>query len=185
MLTLAEAKLQLNIPVSNTSHDVELQAFVDAAILAVEKYTGLTGDVRTVTGERRQTCPTSKLWLYRKPVQSVTSVERVDGSVTWDVADIDVDSDNGLIRVVSGPLFSGLLQITYEAGFVDVPHNLNLAGRIIVQHLWSTQRGAMGRGIRDREALDTSMSNLIGAGRGYAIPNAALELLGEPIPVVA
>lgn len=185
MITLDEAKLQLNIAVSNTEHDTELQAFVDAAITAVERYTGLVGLTRTISGERHQTPHTSKLWLLRKPVQLVMSVERVDGSQTWDVANIDVDADTGLLRVVDGPMFSGLLQITYEAGHMDVPDNLNLATRVVVQHLWSTQRGAMGRGIRDRSALDTSFDNLNAAGRGYAIPNAALELLGEPIPVVA
>lgn len=180
MLTLADAKLQLNITVPD--YDAELQAFVDAAILAVERYTGLAGDVRTVTDERHQV-NSSKLWLHNKPVQSVTSVARVDGSLTWDVTDLDVDTPSGLVRVVDGPRFSGLIQVTYSAGFTAVPENLNLAARIVVQHLWTTQRGAMGGG--PREALETSMNNLVGAGRGYAIPNAALELLGEPIPVVA
>lgn len=184
MITLADAKLQLNIDSSNTDHDVELQSFVDAAILAVERYTGLVGATKTISGERHQTPHTSRLWLDRKPVQSLTSVARVDGSLTWTVADLDVDAGTGLIRVVDGPLFSGLIEVTYDAGHTTVPDNLNLATRIVVQHLWSTQRGAMsGGGVR--ESMDTSMNNLIGAGRGYAIPNAALELLGEPIPVVA
>lgn len=184
MLTLAEAKLQLNISPSDTTHDVELQAFVDAAIIAVEKYTGLTGDVQAVTDERHQVPHTSKLWLFHKPVQSVTIVERVDGSLAWDVANIDVDVQSGLLRVVAGPLFSGLLTVDYQAGHTIVPGNLNLAARIIVQHLWETQRGAMG-GRDVRSVMDDSFENQFSGGRGYAIPIAALELLGEPIPVVA
>jgi hypothetical protein len=184
MLTLAEAKLQLNIAVSNVTHDVELQAYVDAAIRAVEKHTDTLGAVRTVTGERHNTCVTVRLRLHHRPVQSLTSLARVDASLTWDVADLDVDVEAGVLRVVSGPLFSGLLAATYEAGHDPVPPNHNLAARIIVQHLWQTQRGAMGG--RDIRGLDDSFDNVVVAtGRGYAIPNAALELLGEPIPVVA
>lgn len=184
MITLAEAKLQLNIPASDTTHDVELLAYVGAAIRAVEKHTGQAGDVRTVAGERHQTCGSSKLWLYHKPVQSVTMLARVDGSLTWDPADLDIDVNSGLLRVVSGPLFRGLVSVTYEAGHVPVPENYNLAARIIVQHLWQTQRGAMGNR-RVTTVMNDSMENLVNFGRGYAIPNAALELLGEPIPVVA
>jgi len=183
MLTLDEAKLQLNIPLSNTTHDVELQAYVDAAIRAVELHTGEFGDLREVAGERHSTPPTARLRLHHKPVQSVTTLERVDGSLAWDPADLDVDVAAGVLRVVRGPLFSGLLTVTYQAGYVNVPPNYNLAARIIVQHLWQTQRGAMG--MRDIRALEDSMTNLVNFGRGYAIPNAALELLGEPIPVVA
>lgn len=184
MITLADAKLQLNIDTLDTSHDVELEAYVAAAIAAVERHTNTVGDVRTVADERHQARGTAKLWLYRKPVQSVTTLARVDGTLTWDVADLDVDVNSGLLRVVSGPLFSGLVSVTYEAGHDPVPANYNLAARIIVQHLWSTQRGAMGNR-RVTTVMDDSMANLSNFGRGYAIPNAALELLGEPIPVIA
>lgn len=185
MITLAEAKLQLNIDASNTAHDVELQAFVGAAIRAVELHTGKVGDVRTITGERHHVCGTAKLWLHQKPVQSVTSVARVDATLTWDVDDLDVDVDSGLLRVLRGPLLSGLLSVTYQAGHAEVPANWNLAGRIIVQHLWQTQRGTMGARRPTAVMNDTTQNMVNLGGRGYAIPNAALELLGEPAPVVA
>lgn len=186
MLTLQEAKLQLNIPTANTTHDVELETYVQAAILVAEYHGGLLGELRTIAGERHVTCHWSQLRLFNKPVQSATSVARVDGSLTWDVANLDVDIDSGLLRVVSGPLFSGLLSVAYEAGHPagQVPQRLNLAARIILQHLWQTQRGAMTQqGVRS--VLDETVDNWTSQGRGYAIPNAALELLGEPIPVVA
>lgn len=183
MITLEEAKLQLNIPSSNTTHDVELQAFVDAAIETVGRFTGRAGLVRTVTGERHHVGHAWKLWLFQRPVQSVTSVARVDGTRTWNVADLDVDIDSGLLRVVDGPAFSGLLQIDYEAGYVNVPDRFNLAARIIVQHLWQTQRGAVAGG-DVRPIMEGSFDNRLNLGRGYAIPNAALELLGEPEPVL-
>lgn len=183
MLTLTEAKLQLNIDEADTSHDVELQVYVDAAVKVVERHTGLVGDLRTIANERHDEPPTARLWLHHRPVRSVASVQRVDGSMSWDPANLDVDEDEGALLVVSGPLFSGLLEVTYEAGHVEVPKEFNLAARIIVQHLWQTQRGAWaGRGVRT--VLEDSFENLVGGGRGYAIPNAALELLGEPAPVV-
>lgn len=185
MITLADAKLQLNIDASNTTHDAELTAYVGAAIRAVEKHTGQVGTLRAVAGERHQVCRTARLRLHQYPVASVITVARVDTTLTWDVADLDVDVDSGLLRVLSGPLFHGLLAVAYQAGSADVPENHSLAARIIVQHLWQTQRGAMAsRGVRP--ALNDSMDNLVNlGGRGYAIPNAALELLGEPVPVVA
>lgn len=186
MLTLQDAKLQLNIPAANTTHDVELETFVQAAILVAEFHGGLLGDLRTIASERHVACHWSQLRLFNKPVQSVSSIARVDGSLTWNVADLDVDVDSGVLRVVSGPLFSGLLAIDYEGGHPagQVPERLNLAARIILQHLWQTQRGAMGQQ-GGRSVLNESVENWTSHGRGYAIPNAALELLGEPIPVVA
>lgn len=184
MITLSEAKLQLNFPADDDgSQDEEVQAYVDAAGGVVERHTGEVGAVRTITGERRAVGDSWRLWLHNKPVQSLTSIARVDGSQTWNVADLDVETDAGLIRVVDGPLLSGLLEITYEAGHVNVPPNFNLAARIIVQHLWQTQRGTMGLG-DVRSTMEASFNDTT-VRRGYAIPNAALELLGESTPVVA
>lgn len=182
MLTLAEAKLQLNIDPSNTTNDVELQSFVDAAIGAVERHTGLVGTVRTVTDEKHTACFADKLWLDNKPVQSITSVTRVDVTQTWSVANLSVDVDTGVIRVLTGPLLTGLLKITYQAGYTIVPPNMNLAARIIVQHLWQTQRGP-GTGSA-RFAGDEPESSFT-AGNVFSIPHRALELLGEQPPVIS
>lgn len=182
MIDLAAAKQQLNIEADDTTHDVELQEYVGAAIGGVERYAGLFGAVRTVTGERHQLCRACKVWMFNKPVQSVTTVERVDGTQVWDVLDLDVDTEFGLIRVISGPLLNGLVKFTYQAGHVDPPKPMTLSARIVLQHLWTTQRGVMGglTGGDLRAALDTTADNLIGAGRGYAVPKAVWELLGEP-----
>lgn len=182
MITLDDAKLQLNIPALNATHDVELMAYVAAAVAAVERHTGTLGAVRTVSGERHVACGV-RLRLHSRPVQSVTSLARVDASRAWDVADLDVDVPSGVLRVIAGPRLSGLVEVTYEAGHAEVPDNYQLAARIIVQHLWQTQRGAMAARSA-RSVMDDSMANLVNFGRGYAIPNAALELLGEPIPVL-
>lgn len=183
MITLTEAKVQLNIPESDTTRDVELQAYVDAASDAVERYTGQVGTVRTISAERHATRRTHRLWLHQSPVQSLMSVARVDESQTWNVADLDVDVDSGLIRVLTGPLLSGLLEVTYEAGHETVPANYSLAARIILQHLWRTQRG-VGVATFTGTGETTTMESGEG-GMGFAVPRRAIELLGFPTPVVA
>lgn len=183
MITLTEAKLQLNIPESNTTHDGELQSYVDAVSDAVERYTGRVGEVRTITGERHATRDTYRLWLHHSPVQSLTSIARVDGSLTWNATDLDVDTDSGVIRVLSGSLLSGLLEVTYEAGHETVPANYSLAARIILQHLWRTQRG-VGVATFTGTGETTTMESGEG-GMGFAVPRRAIELLGFPTPVVA
>lgn len=178
MLSLSEAKEQLNI--TSAVHDSELGVFVDAATKVVERYTGRAVVAAEVT-ERHRVSGEQMLRLFRSPVTALGSI--VGPVYTWDTANLDLDTDAGIVTVLSGPLFGGLLTVTYTAGYTDVPENYNLAARVIVQHLWETQRGRMG-GPRVG-GMDDSMSNLAGGGRGYAIPNAALELLGPTPPVVA
>jgi hypothetical protein len=55
----------------------------------------------------------------------------------------------------------------------------SLAAQIIIEHLWQTRRGA--RGGPRPGGMDTTLVH----GLGFAIPNAALELLGTGIPGMA
>ncbi len=183
MLTVSDAAAQLNITSQN--HDAELEGYVAAAVLVVERHTGLVPETRTITGELHNVpVPSDVLRLFHPPVQSLTAVTSADGSVTWDTAGLVADFDTGLVRVVSGRPLSGLVKVDYTAGYVDAPAHFRLAALIILQHLWETQRGAQ-RGAVAAGGLEDSLSNMVGGGRGYAIPNRALELLGEPAPVVA
>lgn len=174
LLTLVDAKLQLNIDAADTSLDTELQAYVDAAVSVVERHVGEAVDVRAFT-EQRVGGVRWSLVLSWPPVVSLTSVTSLDGTRTWDVTDLHVGSA-GVARVLSGDPFDGDLEVVYQAGYSTPPANYNLAGRIIVQHLWQTQRGGTGPRVG---GLDDSFQNAVGGGRGYAIPNAAVELLGE------
>ena len=64
-----------------------------------------------------------------------------------------------------------MVTVTYVAGWgVSVPAAFNSFGRIVLQHLWDTQRGpaAMPMGGGDMVTVP---------GFGFAIPNAAAELL--------
>lgn len=177
MIELDEAKAQVNIAVSDPRHDVELQAYVDAVTEVVERQTGEVVTPRSFT-ERHDVCRRHSLALARHPVLSLTSLARVDGTLAWAVADLDVDGPTGLVRVRAGTLLDGLLTVTYQAGHTSVPPNWTLAARFIVQHLWKTQRGESGprMGGSEADTIDVGMAT---------VPRDVWMLLGDQPPVVA
>jgi hypothetical protein len=177
IISLADAKQQLN---QNTSaNDEEVRYFVEATTAVVEQLRGETIAVRTFTEERE--VRTGKFPLARTPVQSLTSVATVDGFITWDITRLHV-SPAGVVApnpyVNTGLLeLKGWIKVVYTAGYQIVPANVGLAARIIVQHLWQTQRPERGAGSRSTALGETSVP-----GMGYAVPNRALELLGSGMP---
>ena len=180
IVTLADAKAQLNIPASDTSGDIELQGYVDAAIAAVETQLGQVVDRRTVVDQLDFASNMTAFLLRSAPVISLTSIVSLDGTQTWTVTPptMHVDGASGCVTVLSGPPVKGSVLATYEAGYTTVPAHFRLAALIIVQHLWETQRGTMG------VQLGGDADNYV-AGRGFAIPRRAIELLGPPLPGVA
>lgn len=179
ILTLADAKAQLNIPTSDTSEDVELQGFVDAATAAVETQLGKVVDPRTIVDQLDYAGAAQSFLLRSVPVISLTSLVSLDGMQTWNVSPsvMRVDAASGLVTILSGPPVTGSTLATYQAGETAVRANVRLAAKIIVQHLWETQRGAMGVQLGDTETYSV--------GRGFAIPRRAIELLGSQLPGVA
>lgn len=181
IVTIAAAKAQLNIPTSDTADDVELQGYIDAATAAVELQLGQVVDPRTVVDEVACPAGARSFLLNSVPVLSLTSVTSLDGTVVWAVGPsvMHVNAASGLVTVLSGPTVSGTLLVTYQAGMTVVPANYRLATLIIIQHLWETQRGSMGTVMGGGDD-----SGYI-AGRGFAIPRRAIELLGSQLPGVA
>lgn len=179
VLTLDEAKQQLNIAVGDQSLDDELGAYIAAVDEVIERQTRQVVTSRPVT-ERHTVQRQDTLVLHHRPATALASVARVDGTRSWDVADLDLDPV-GIVRTLHGGRFDGLVRVEYTAGYADdvIPDNFRLAARIILQHLWQTQRGQFGA--PRAGGMDYSPT----PGRGYAIPNAALELLGTPGPVFA
>lgn len=180
ILTLGDAKAQLNIQASDTSEDVELQGFVDAATAAVEKQLGQVVDPRTVVDQFDFAGNVQSFMLRSVPVISLTSLASLDGAQTWNVSPsvMRVDGASGLVTVLSGMPVVGSVLVTYQAGEAAVRANVRLAGLIIVQHLWETQRGTMG------VQLGGDSETYV-VGRGFAIPRRAIELLGPQLPGVA
>ncbi|MEU0991935.1 head-tail connector protein [Streptomyces sp. NPDC005953] len=173
LLTLAEAKLQLDI--ETTAQDTELQAYVDALTDVVERYTGpvITREVTdTVEGNGTTLC------LTRTPAVALVSVTpALPAGSALDLGTVLLHGRTGIVRCRSGGTFGrGLWDVVYTVGRgATVPPTINLAARILLQHLWRTQHGAArGGGGADDYAVTEPI-----VGFGYAVPNRVLELL-EP-----
>jgi hypothetical protein len=177
IVSLADARAQLNMGPLETADDDELRGFIGAATGAVERALGRVVVRRTIV-ERHELGRASEVLLRQVPVLSLTSAATADGSTTWNTANLRVDSATGLVKVTSGEPLSGDVDFTYQAGEVVIPDDYRLAALIIVEHLWETQRGTMGVQLGgDNETYSP--------GRGFAIPRRALELLDPPLPGVA
>jgi hypothetical protein len=192
LVSLADVKTQLRI--TTTDSDEELRGYISAATEIVERHRGETLVRRSITEEHylpdyfrgygqatNSAMPYGlpyrhRLSLNTSPVISLTSVARVDGTMTWDITLLHADR-NGIVSVLFGPALSGHVTVTYLAGYQVIPDACLNAAKIIVQHLWDTKRGS--RGIPRPGGMDDSlaMSHL-----GFAIPNRALELLGPGLP---
>lgn len=172
LLTLADAKVQLNLD-TDTS-DIELQSYVDSVTSVIERFVGPVED-RPVTEVIEGRSPV--LCLTHIPVVVLTAVAPVlTGGEAIDLADLVTDGPRGIVRRRTGGTFAGgLWSVQYTAGRGEVPPTINLAARILLQHLWLTQQGmARGGGGSD----DYSVTEPI-PGFGYAVPNRVLQLL-EP-----
>ena len=191
MVSLADAKSQLNMDVTNHAFDDELRDFIAAATGAAELYKHEVIVRRTVTdrldlsrlgwygyaygGLRRQ-----QFWLHSAPVISLTSMVSWDGTFTWDVTQMAV-SPSGVVRVMNGPPVTGIVDVTQIAGYQVIPAHYKRGALVILQHLWETQRGP-----------GTAASGVIGSeehwrqpGEFFSVPDKAKELFGPPRPVLA
>ncbi|MEH0442448.1 hypothetical protein QA811_01935 [Streptomyces sp. B21-102] len=178
IVSLAEARAHLNMEPSETADDDELRGFIGAATGAVEKALGRTLVRRAFVDRLDISGSVDSVLLRRVPVLSLTSVASADGATTWDIEDLRVDGASGLVVATAGAVFTGSMDFAYQAGMAVIPDSYRLAGKIIVQHLWETQRGAMGVQLGGE-------GETWNPGRGYAIPRRALELLDPPLPGVA
>lgn len=177
IVSLADAKKQLNIDADNTDDDEEIQGFIRSITEPCERIAGSL--VRAVHVEKHRGGGYS-LALNRPPVLSLTSVVAIQtGGVDQAVADLDVDGPTAIVQRLDGGRMCGPYRVTYVAGRTDIQAHIRLAGLIILQHLWETQRGSMG-GVRVGGADEVYDPRF-----GFSIPRRAQELLGEQMPGIA
>jgi hypothetical protein len=182
VISLEQARNQLRLTSPNGNDD--LRTFIAAATVAIEDHVGRKVVRRTITAEKHYgVC--GVVILKRSPVLSLTSVSTIDGVTTWNVNDLDVDTDTGIVTALTGPRLSGNLKFTYLCGMRVVPVNYLMAARYIVEQLWQTMRPFVGNANLPPGALEDSLDSRAGGLVGFAIPNRALELLGKPPPLVA
>lgn len=178
IVSLADARAQLNMRATEAGDDDELRGFIGASARAVERELGRVVVRRSFTDRFTVSGSATELLLRNVPVLSLTSVVSADGSATWNVGSLQPDGETGLVTVKSGAAFTGVLDVAYQAGYAVIPENYRLASLIILQHLWETQRGTMGIQLGGGE-------DMAFASRGFAIPRRALELLDSQLPGVA
>ncbi|WP_435252034.1 head-tail connector protein [Streptomyces tendae] len=173
LLTLEDAKAQLNT--KSDVDDTELQAYIDSVTAVIEEFVGPV-EPREVTEQHDAGHGRRVLVLRTMPVLSLTSVTPLlVGGVSYPVDGLVLDEESGEVRRRNGGSFRGLLQVVEQAGRLSVPSTINLAARMLVQHLWRTQRPSRGGGLAGG-GDDYSVASPI-PGFGYAVPNRVLELL--------
>lgn len=178
IISLADAKRHLNIPLDDTTSDEELRGFIEAATPVVEDVVGPIV-ARTYT-EVHNGGPF--LVLGYSPVISLTSLAPVlTNGTTYSAADMDVDTEVGVVRRLDGGRFCGPIRATYRAGRAIVPANISQGAKEVVRHMWDTQRGHSGArpGFGEEEFVTT--------GSGFTIPRRVMELLAphRRAPLVA
>ena len=140
IVSLADAKQQLNIDPADTSDDDELRAYVAGVTGALEQYKHETIVRQQLTEEVELGYGASRFRLWSVPVISLVSVVSWDGSVTWDVSQMRV-SAAGVVQVMAGPRVYGVADVTLIAGYQVVPVTYRRGALVMLQHLWETPRG--------------------------------------------
>ncbi|MFC5996947.1 hypothetical protein ACFQE5_22305 [Pseudonocardia hispaniensis] len=176
LFTLDEAKAFLNMDVTRTDSDAELQGFIDASGEVLEVLAGEVVASRTVTETVMMGAPTRRVALRRVPVVSLTSIVSLDGIRTWDVADFDV-AETGVVTVIGGPWLSGEVRFTLVAGYETPPARYVKAAQMVLKHLWRSQRSDLG----GRRGFGGDDESIVVAG--YSIPRAAVEIVGPKVLV--
>ncbi len=174
ILSLDDAKTFLRI--SNSSSDDEVRAVLEAVSDVCERFTKRVWR-RTTYTETVSTCDSDYIYLPHVPVISVASV--VVNGVT--VTDYVVDKRAGALRRGTSlaeydweDSFAGVV-VTYTAGPADgvVPANILQGCRLLLQHMWQTQRGGSNTG-------HLGIDGEYDARLGFYIPNRVRQAWGEP-----
>lgn len=188
IVDLASVHVHLNIPTSDTSHDTELQGFIDAAgDLARDVVGPLASELHT----EWHNGGTDTITLDWLPVLSVQSVTEYVAASTYDLTEqplgtsigsyeYTVDLPRGQITrravgdAVRFPAGIKNVVVAYTAGVPDalVPATVRLGALELIRHLYQlTQQG--GQNKFGGGALDTGESTV---PTGFALPARVLEL---------
>jgi hypothetical protein len=176
VLSLQDAKDALNIPQATTSSDNEIAAYVSTIESSLRGMTGGPMVNRPITERAEFTPDLMMLQLQQRPIVSVTSIVSIPNGATVDIsAGLDIDNLANAVYTKGGwafSAFSPLATVTYVAGWgTAVPPAFNVAARIILQYLWTTQHGPSQRPSMGGMDLATV------PGFPYAIPSGAADLL--------
>jgi len=178
VLPLQDGKDALNIPQATTTFDAEIQSYIATIESCLEKATGGPLVNRTVTERSEMMSGQTVIPVRQRPLVSVTSIASASGGLIDISGGLDLDVNAGLIRRALGlpfygPFFSWLPKVTviYVAGWgVSVPAAFNSFARIVLAHLWTSQRGPAALPMGGGEMVQVP-------GFGFLVPNMAAEML--------
>jgi hypothetical protein len=184
LMSLLDAKDHLNKSGQVTTDDGEILFWSEVATEVVEELARHRIAPRTVVETFDLRGYTRRLALTYSPVMSLTSITRAsDGAVVRDVAGVGVDATSGIVTIHTGPAIGGAVVITYRAGYPVVPARYVGAAKMILRHLWSTQRANVGATRRGQIGGAPAADETILVA-GWAVPRAAAELIGPRPPMV-
>lgn len=141
LVTLAELNDVLNLD-GDTTHDVELELYIDAVTAHVSANYGdlPSGTYTELSHAFLDDDGTVRLMLSRQPVSSVTSITNSDGTAY--TTGITVTADGYLEH---DNLHTGRWTVVYVSGFAAVPADLKLAALEDIRGLYQpAQIGAPG-----------------------------------------
>lgn len=182
--SLAETKDYLNIPTADTSHNDEMQRFIEAADPVIED---IVGPVTPATFDELYDGGRSWIVFRHNPVISIEAVTEYAGTsptTLTSAATPDLitsssyvfDPDGILYRVTaagSSHFSAGAnnIRVQYTAGRAVVPPNIKLGALELIRHLYqSTQQGG-------RPQFSGAAEDLPWAPAGFAVPTRVIELL--------
>jgi hypothetical protein len=181
IMSLASAKTHLNM--TSSKDDEEIRNMIEAVTAVIERHRG-EAVVRQEVVEDNVMGDRNRFALMKHPVIEVTEILNYLG-IPQDVTKWKLDKQNGILTNYAGAGLTGDVTISYVAGYTEIPANYILAAKIILGHLWTTQRiqnigqqVSLGTRARPEEQVMTP------TGVGYAIPARAVELLGGRPSVV-
>jgi hypothetical protein len=174
ILSLDDAKTYLRLSIS--SSDDEVRAVLEAVSDVCERFTRKTWRRTTFTETFSSDC-SPYLYLRHSPVISVSSV--VEAGVT--ITEYVLNKREGVLQrgTYDNPYgwVSGFehITVTYVAGPADgvVPANILQGCRLLLQHMWQTQRGGSNTG-------QLGIDGEYDARLGFYIPNRVRQAWGEP-----
>lgn len=180
IVSLSDARELLRL--TGTTQDELLRSKIAATTIIIERIIDEVVVPRTIVENITNVKPGRFLVLRKTPIISLTSLALTSALYTWDVATFNFVPETGVLTALpTAWQVWGDITVTYVAGRAVIPENYLEAAKIIIQHLWQTRRGAAGT--PQVEGMSTTLSPHAarGFGWGFAIPNAAIELLGAPV----
>lgn len=183
IISLNEAKDFLNE--DTTVNDAEISNFITAASTAWVSRVGPVAGSPTYDEWYDGGGPT--IALRHIPVQSVTSItEAYTDSIAYTLTADPLDGTGGggaygytldqttglLVRRAVGtpvPFAAGIrnVHVVYTAGYATTPEDVKQAVKLLLRHMWETQRGTI------RSPRNTSIDT---TGAGFTWPNRVLEI---------